>query len=294
MKKFNKVILIIATICLAAGALMATLAVVFNGFDLGTLSTNGTFQQESRSFELTADASIVYEGVAHDLIVERSEGKSVEIEYWYNDQQEYTFNNSDSVLRIAEKYKFRLFSFNFDFTNRTTILRIPATFDGSLTLTTSSGAVKLRGLASLEELTLESISGSLELESVEVTGALRATSSSGGVLFSNVEAARGFLNSISGNIRLSDARLTSKLEASSTNGNIRFEGLRVPHVALESISGNIQGDIAGDATSYAIESQTTSGKVSLPDGASRSVQTDNSLAVKTTSGDIVIDFVKAR
>jgi DUF4097 and DUF4098 domain-containing protein YvlB len=303
MKKSSKIILIIATACLAAGILTTTLAFAFAGPDLRVFSLSGEYRQESLRCALDTGMNIVYEGVAHDVVIERTDNPDLELTYWYNDQQNYESDYKGSTLRIEEKYEFRLFVFDFDFSNHTTVLRIPTSFDGSLSLTTSSGAIKVYRLASIDELTVETTSGNLDISEVEVADTLRVESVSGDVTIAEVTATQGILRTTSGNCTLDELRFGAQFEAESVSGTIRLERLQAPRITFASTSGNIRGSIVGDPQDYVIETHTTSGRVLLPSGSanagsgaagSGAAGTSNSLAIETISGDIEIDFVAPR
>jgi DUF4097 and DUF4098 domain-containing protein YvlB len=235
---------------------------------------------------------IVYEGVSCNVVVERTDSGNIEVEYWYNDQQNYEFSTVGSTLRIAETHGFHLFSFDLDFTNHTTVLQIPKSFDGSLSLSTVSGNIKVYRLAPIDELTVETTSGTLDISEVEVADRLHVESASGNIAVTDVSAARGVLRTTSGTTGLDGLRFDAEFEAHSISGDIRFERLQASRLTFGSTSGNIRGAIVGNPEDYVIESHTTSGRVSLPPGSAGTAR--NSLVVRTVSGDMDIEFIAAR
>jgi hypothetical protein len=297
MKKFSKVILIIATACLAVGIVMTTLALMLTSFDFKALSLSGEYRQEGVTIDVSTVTSIVYEGVSHDVVVERTDsGDALALTYWYNDRQSYEHDYTGSTLRIEEKYQFQLFSFDLDFSNHTTILRIPKSFDGSLSLTTSSGNIKVYRLAPVDELTVKTTSGTLDISEVEVADRLRVESVSGNIALADISAARGVLHTTSGTSTLDELRFDAEFEAKSVSGKIGFERLQASRLTFESTSGDVRGTLVGDPADYAIESHTTSGRVSLPRGGSNAGTgaARGSLVIKTISGDMDIEFVAGR
>ncbi|MDR1082345.1 MAG: DUF4097 family beta strand repeat-containing protein, partial [Coriobacteriales bacterium] len=104
---------------------------------------------------------------------------------------------------------------------------------------------------------------------------------------------RGVLHTTSGTSTLDELHFDAEFETKSVSGNIGFERLRASCLTFESTSGDIRGTLVGDPDDYAIESHTTSGNVSLPNGTT-STSNRNSLTAQTISGDIKIEFTALR
>jgi DUF4097 and DUF4098 domain-containing protein YvlB len=294
MKKFSsfhKILLVVATVALLAGLLMVGAALGLARFDFAALSTSEPYQQEHYTLSQSDGVDIVYEGVSHNLRVERSAESAIEVEYWSNDRQTYTFDTTTSTLRIVEKHRFSLLPFDSDFQDRTTTLRLPASFNGSLILSTASGTIRVSDLGTVNEMSLSTTSGDIEASDLRVKDALRASSSSGDISITGITTESASVHTTSGNSNLSDVTLKASLDVGTASGNIDFERLRVSHVELKSTSGDVKGSILGSSEDYTIDARSVSGSLSLPKGAS---QADKSLAVKTSSGNVDISFLEGK
>jgi DUF4097 and DUF4098 domain-containing protein YvlB len=122
---------------------------------------------------------------------------------------------------------------------------------------------------------------------------------SGNIALADISAARGVLHTTSGTSTLDELRFDAEFEAKSVSGKIGFERLQASRLTFESTSGDVRGTLVGDPADYAIESHTTSGRVSLPRGGSgagagAAGAARGSLVIKTISGDMDIEFVAGR
>lgn len=146
-----------------------------------------------------------------------------------------------------------------------------------LTLQTASGDIDLTGLR-IAALTAATTSGDIEAEDTAVSGAAHLTSTSGDVDVTGCAFGESLsLNSTSGDIDLTGN--TPKLNANNVSGDIDLEG-SFRQVKVNSVSGDI--DIRTNAAPELVQANTTSGDIGVvvPENIAPCVATN------TTCGDV--------
>ena len=148
-----------------------------------------------------------------------------------------------------------------------------------ITLQTASGDIDLSELR-IGSLTAATTSGDLVLENVVVTGAAHLTSTSGDVDVDDCDFGESLtLGSTSGDIDLTAN--APRLNANNVSGDIDLEG-RFQQVKLNSVSGDI--DLRSEEALQSVQANTTSGdiEVMVPDTVVPCVSTN------TTCGDVSV------
>jgi DUF4097 and DUF4098 domain-containing protein YvlB len=229
MSKTTKLVLIIATVSLTLGIVVAGSALALVGFDFSRLSTVTNYEQRNYVSTTAGITAIEFDGISDDVRVERANVKTVEVDYWENDRLTYEITSTGGTLRIAANYEWQgeLLNFDLGFTDTTVVIRIPADFTGSLTLKTTSGEIKTGDLGTLSALQISTVSGGIRVNST----------------------------------------VTGSITLKTTSGDIVFEKLTASNIKLSTVSGEITGTILGAAAGYNIQTSSISGDIRVPQGS---------------------------
>jgi len=163
---------------------------------------------------------------------------------------------------------------------------IPSTFKGRIDLYTSNGPVTLDSLDLDGPVSIRSTNGGITVQDLTVTAGLELTTSNGAIQANNVKAESAFLVTSNGRIQV-ERLLAKDLSLKTSNGPIHCAAISGDSIRLETSNGRIRGTIQGRAGDFTITSQTSNGTNSLEDLSGQGAKT---LAVKTSNGDIEIDF----
>ncbi|MDR3053224.1 MAG: DUF4097 domain-containing protein [Coriobacteriales bacterium] len=266
MNKAKKVILAIATGCIAVGLVMSGTAFALTGFDFSALSTVERKVQEHYVAPSANIEAIVFRGLSDDVRVERAAVQTIEVDYWGNDVDSYSIEEQDGTLQIAVWTR-PVAGIYFNLQETPVVIRIPQAYKGTIELATASGDIACYDEGDLAALQVNSISGALVLGAANVKGSVSLGSTSGSIQVKNLTA--------------------SDVSLATVSGAIGFEALTAADITLRSTSGRIQGNIEGSARDYSIRASSTSGEIRVPLGSTGG---SKSLEVNTVSGNVGIDF----
>lgn len=268
MKKRSKIVVIIATVCIAVGLALTGTSFALADFDLRNLSTDPGYERKSYLAKSTDFEEIVFEGTSENVRIEPSPDESFHVEHYRGESLGFEITEDDGILRIVEKHEFRLmvFNFNFDF-GREVVIQVPESFTGDLSINTSSGNLFIQGFSHLKSLQMQSVSGMISIDSVSASESMQVQSTSG-----NISA---------------DSLSTQELFAGTASGQIRVTNLEAARITSDSASGNIDFMVKGLAEDYAISTSSVSGNINAPQGGT---DTQKSINLSTVSGNIALGF----
>lgn len=220
-----------------------------------------------------------YGMTSNDVLIYQGTGDTVIVREYANFEPEegqvsaVGQNGAELVIRGRRKNIFSFFTFRI--ADSYTEIYLPAGF-----------------AEGLETLEVKTVSGDILSEvSFGLSGECGMSSTSGDIVFPEVEAEKIRISSTSGNIRLQDAAAESvtastvsgdislgavkgKMKFSTTSGNVRMEEGKGSFEA-----NTVSGDIRTDSLEGTFQINTTSGYISLSEGKGYG-------KVSTTSGDI--------
>lgn len=127
---------------------------------------------------------------------------------------------------------------------------------------------------------LETDTGSILLENINVTGKFEAKTVTGNVTFTTGKANDVFVETDTGNVLLDDIVAIGKLSIETDTGNVKFEGCDASEVFIETDTGNVSGSFLTEKVVFA-ESET--GKIDVP-----KIIADEKCEIITDTGDIRI------
>jgi lia operon protein LiaG len=148
-------------------------------------------------------------------------------------------------------------------------------------LDTTSGSVIVRK-ATLNNLTTETASGDISLDSLSVMGNIDVSATSGDITLLYVTCGSFAAETASGAVELIDTTTKGNVRVQTTSGSIRFTRADADTLNLKTTSGSVKGTLRTPKIFY---TDTTSGSVDVPKSAEGGL-----CEIKTTSGDIRITY----
>lgn len=283
----------IAGVFLLISLIVGGIVLVRTGGDFSELS-NEKWVQKEKTFESSQIQELSFDTGATDVKVTGSDDTGqVLIKYPESKSRSYTITEENGQLTISEKNDriFGIFSFDFFFSKDWEVeVILPVDSLDNLTLDSSSGDVDIQKLVIKEKLDLSLSSGDIQLETVTVAGETSVQLSSGAIELTNVVSKDLYLKATSGDMQLDGVIVANQTTLEATSGDIGLSQFKAGQKTEMSVtSGNIKGDLVGKITEYTIQSSVTSGDNNLPqelDGGYKQ------LRVEATSGDINLQFEK--
>lgn len=283
MSKATKVTLIIATVCLALGMVLSGTAVALAGFDVRNLSTNSEYQYQQRSVQAGTVSQIKFSGASEAISIEPGSAETIEVEYYENDRQSYSIEETNGTLKITESINFTLMMWNFDImSDHKVVVKVPESFSGSIMLDSASGDVSVSDFQELSEISANSVAGNVVISKVNAQQGVVATSGSGDVTLSAIGAQTVEATTMSGSCKIDNVTAYVRTKFESTSGDVDFAAIESPTIQAKSMSGDVVGSQLGSKT---IAADSTSGSVSLL------INSVDILSANTMSGDIDVTVV---
>jgi len=310
MKTSKKIVLIIAIVCVIGGAALAIAALNNENFNFRQLGRNSDYTEKSYEFENSEINEILIDD-DDDIILMPSDDETVKITSFENEKQYYTVNmSSDGKLSVKYKetykwYEFLQFVFSLD--QKVLTVEVPSKIYGLVKVKSTSGDIKISDIDVSGEFEVKTVSGTVSMRNLDVGDQIEIETVSGEIEIDDIKGNEGILmKSVSGEINTSNLIISGKMEISTTSGDLNFndaiidgninlksvsgeiifKSMQGEDITLKSVSGDINGTLIGDPDTYTVESHSTSGDIDVP----KSKDGSNTLSVKTTSGDIEIDF----
>ncbi|MDL2294939.1 DUF4097 domain-containing protein [Ruminococcaceae bacterium OttesenSCG-928-D13] len=166
------------------------------------------------------------------------------------------------------------------------ILYVPASWDGDLTLKSSSGGVHAEHDISLRSLDAAATSGSVRFAGVKAAGDVTMRSSSGGVSADWIEAGGDAdLQATSGSVRMGEVQAAA-IKAHSSSGGVSFDAAGAATIDASATSGSVKlGRVEG-----AFNLESSSGGVQVDGGSGHGYARAGSGSVKLALGTLTGDL----
>lgn len=304
MTTARKVVLIIATALVIGGCAISFGAFAAADFRLENLSNmprDWTEVTETLDAEsVAAHNAIIVDSEAGDVRFEASSSDAIEVTYWKSELRNTEITNTNGELHITctSKPRIGVMIMDFDFTDRSTVVKVPASFAGSVTVrshegsttiddmpslsavsvTTNNGhahigrstadSVELRtenGVVDINDVTANSVeaftrNGSVQMAFIEAAGAVTAQGGNGNISVNDLRAATLSVFAESGSIELRGIDADT-VETRSQTGNQHLNDVSTGRLTAQSMQGSIDGTalVARDGASV----QADTGEVSL-------------------------------
>lgn len=160
-----------------------------------------------------------------------------------------------------------------------------AAVEGELLLKSVSGSIQVSG-TNPDSLIVQSTSGDVMVDSVDVNGEFSCKTISGTQRISDLACENATVYSTSGDVIASDLIASGSIRMEAISGNLRLVGCDADTLWLKTVSGNVIGTLR---TEKAFIANSTSGGIRVPDTAA-----DSTCEVKTVSGDINLDVLEMK
>lgn len=265
MNKALKIVIIAACVLLVLGVALWVIGGVRSGGFWPLKAESGNAERMEKLVEEPFD-SIELNEISADVEICRSADGYCRVVWQQTEQEplEIRVQNGQLILERKSRQSWGLFSIGSGLTDLgVTTLYLPEERWQQLSVETVSGSITLDPGFSFEKLELETVSGDLRL--------------------SETRATEAELSSVSGELRLEGVTAEKGLICETTSGDIVLEDCDGPSIRLMSVSGDLTAKLLSPKE---ISASTVSGDVQKPaDGAG-----SGQLQVETVSGDITIAF----
>ena len=295
----KKRVMLIAAVCVAAGALLSLAAIASVGFDLNNLNTA---QYRTRTIDITEEFSDISIAVsATDVRILPSDDGACRVVSVEKPDEPNTAAVKDGTLTVADAARsghwYDHIGINFGVQAWPSVtIYLPEDRCGELTCKTAGGDVAVDSGLAFAAVNITTASGEVRFDA-GVDGELRLRTASGDVasdgaaantLFvrttsgdvriTSPDAAQIELYSTSGDVSLSDAAMPGMLTAETTSGDITIARAKASSASVKAVSGDVSARELYSTGRLSV--QTTSGEISLThcDGGT--------LALTSVSGDI--------
>ena len=223
-------------------------------------------------------------------------GDNFGFEFMAGSTVDTSYSLVDKKLTITQKSKTMLFNLNL-WSQKSDYIRIylpKEAIMNNISISDESGNITINTL-NCENLDITSTSGNTVLNTAS-SSIILIDKTSGNVDMKNCRTGRLDMSLTSGNLNASGME-TGAVSISQTSGNITMAGKLLGDTVISGVSGNIKLDITGDKATYNRDISVISGNVNVDGSSNKSdkyenASATNSLKLKTTSGNVTVNFVK--
>lgn len=264
MSKGKKIAIIIAVIFIGVGILMAGAALVLTGFNFSKLNTRNYEVQKVEVDETFNNIEI--EDVECDIQLAKSNDGICRVEFTATEGIEHNISVDNGLLKVTriDTRKWYECIGIFSWEEMRVTVYLPEKEYDSLKLNTVSGNI----IVPEEFIFVNAV----------------ASSTSGDVIMSYVEAEELFASSTSGDVELFSVIINGDADIKAVSGDIELEGCDAESFRIKTVSGDVDGEIL---TTKNFVTNTTSGNVRVP----VSDYSAGECVIDTTSGDIEIEIL---
>ena len=310
--KGKTIFYLIAAGLLVAGIALCAVALSVVGLDWDRLSASKPRVETTRQFS-TADAlSVNIIDSNKKITLEPSEdADTIEIIYYDNDESHYDINLDQTGrlnIQYTEKMHWYEYVFTFNWKDYDMTVRVPASYDGGISLKTSNANITVGDMNITGSLTAKTSNAKITAENLNVDGDYTAETSNGriesnnlfvtGDIITDTSNAEQLMTKVSANgincttsngkISLIQVVAGDWLTCKTSNGAVEFYDIDAGRsIDCKTSNGKVSGSIAGKMTDYRIVSKTSNGDNNLPDNWPGG---DKLLDIKTSNARIDVSF----
>ncbi len=295
--KMNRTLRIGLALVLIGLGLVIGVSVVTKGEYFNISEDEFTYYEETytsdefQAFDFDFDNRKIY--------VLKSEDENITVQYYVNDKDDYTIDDSGSTLEITVErkwynnffnignitnpsyYEVYLYlpevdtAYNLNIASTNGKISVTDTDDlGTVYLDTSNGDIIIENLNAIR-LDLETSNGRIDLSNVATTGDITAGTSNGRII----------LDDVSGDT----------LVFSTSNGKIIAENISSTNLKLSSSNGDVEATVYGDQDDFRIKLATSNGSRYLDgikvDQSDFNNNQTNYVDIRSSNGTVSLDFI---
>lgn len=280
MKPSDKLLMRVAAVCVAAGLLLAAVALAIGGFRSQGFSDGQAYEKTEYEFDGGRVNRLTVQAKECDVVLAASPDSRFYVTAYENDRLffdiEITKTGELLVKQLNNKKWYDYIQVNFDFLNPqedALTIAVPKDFAGAVDVDSDCGAVTLDGLAVNDDLTVNSALGAIKATEVAAGGDIALSTDNGTIKLKTVTGARDIavrsslgeldldsvtsaggasLRASSGSIRINGAAIGGDLDVDSALGSFTAEKLSVAGTLaakLDSGTAKLSDvDVTGDVT----------------------------------------------
>ena len=323
MKKATKVWLMIATVLLASGMLVFTLAMSMNGWSFSKLST---VQYTTNTHEITEEFhSISMNTDTADILFLPSESETCQVICYEEEKQTHTVTVQNGTLTVkktnGEKWYDHIhigvsfespkitvllpkaeydsllikestgaisipkdFLFeSIDITASTGDVRCDASAKGAVKIKTSTGSIRVEN-AVAEKMEISVSTGVVNVTSTACAGELKIQVSTGKTSLTDIMCGSLFSSGDTGDLYLKNVIASGQFIIERDTGDVRFDGCDAAELSVTTDTGDVTGTLLTDKIFFA---NSDTGKVDVP-----KTTTGGKCEITTDTGKIEIAIQK--
>lgn len=280
--KCNKIILLIAGLCILLGVLLSVIAI-----------SQGAAAPEHREWQTQSIASsgiskINISANADDIHLRQTDADQITVSYATGKTKQYHFRTDNTTLSLEavptqkldlKWYDYINFSFSGD-SNRITV-EVPKELQAEFTINTNYGDVSISDLKG--NMTIDADCGDVKLNRCTFS-TLLCNVDFGNIDIDGISADTIQLTNHCGDIEAED--IAGNISASCDFGDISLERVLGNDISLENNCGDIDCMVLGNEADYTITAETRAGDKNIQNKSGGSYK----LHAQTDFGDISIKF----
>ncbi len=307
-----------AVILVVVGAVLFAGGFIASGFDFSVLDTAGyetntcTVSERFNKIEIRSnEAEIVFkrsedgktrvdcverEKTRHDVFVENGTLKvaAVDRREWYDHLTLFSFKHQSVTVYLPSEYYEALsvitdtgnvsvpegFSFGeAEVRGSTGDVTFGAAVDGRLKITTSTGAVRVRGVRA-KSIDLTASTGRIDAAGIECREAFSAAVSTGRTVLTDIPCQTLFSGGSTGSVAMKNVIASDSFTIERNTGDVTFEKCDAGEITVSTSTGDVKGTLLSEKVFIA---KTSSGRIDVPETIS-----GGKCSITTSTGDISI------
>ncbi len=312
------------------GGILFIIGIIMIGIG-NILGGNKTFSLNSERVEKTYTFSgsydeIIFSDVNSDILIKTSPDDNVHFKAYESEDEYYKITDGETLeinFYDDRQWTEEMMSINFDFddydNDYDAELYIPESMQPTLRVDNNNGDItvdslvlenlvikggngdtEVRNVATIEDLTVTSSNGDIDIEEVKVKD-LDLSNRNGDIGIETVDADFVTVEINNGSIEINSIYVNKDIKMESQNGRIYFDELLYEgNLEVETTNGEVEGELLGNAEDYTFVLETTNGKIYLNNnkvekgtygngGKVASVKTTNArININTDEGDTPI------
>lgn len=312
MTPSRKALFFCAGALIAAGAAISAVTFALAGGDVANLSNERRdWRQETHEQLSAAEFARVTSIEVSDseaVRVEGYDGDTVIVECWINRDRSVTVSlrgdRDQLVVEGSAPVPDTQFGVFFGGQDHDTVVRVPKTFSGDVSATSSEGGAAVAGFEGLGDVTVSSANGTASLSAVgaasatvvgdnsyvqvdvaDVEGTLAASSTNGMVHLNEIVAEDVRVASTNGDVAVNNCTARGGISVTTDNGSAVLWRTDAPVSEAKSSNGVVEVHLPGTESDYFIDASSQIGECRAPDG-NRNAERD--VVARSQNGSVLV------
>lgn len=307
MKSLDRKLILVASVCLLIGIIIATIAFAMGGFQLETFSIGTPTDEKTYQFIGEKVNALNIRHLESDVVLTASDDNQFHITAYENDSEHYNISLSNSgelsVEFINNRRWYDYIKFEISPVNKALTIRVPKDYLGkidvysnmgditisglkvheAMNLNNKLGAIEIDGVASDKQISCQSKSGNIQLKSVSSDEEIQLETNLGDIVSLDVKVlGRITVETKSGNIQVNESSAKDDILVSTKNGYIELKTVTASDVSMETKFGDIEAEFVEAAGQFSVNSGNGSMKL-------KECIAENDLIVNLSLGDFSVD-----